>query len=129
MIVDKVKSLCDAMTDIFRSEADIDVVGTAVSAKGAMAHWQECDVVLVTADLPADGALEVARAAAERNPSAQVVLMDWAGTQDAFYQYALAGVAAYSLQDDSVEDLLEKMRQVHQAKAEQNPSVDLSESR
>jgi DNA-binding NarL/FixJ family response regulator len=115
-IIDRDEYMCETMAAILSGEPDIHVVGTAVSVADALPHMHECDVLLVTADLPCDGVLQLARAACELGRGPQVVLMDWARTQEAFLQYAAAGVAAYAAEDDSLDELLAKMRVLQEAK-------------
>jgi two-component system chemotaxis response regulator CheB len=124
-IVDKATALCAAMTGIFSAEGDIAVVGTAVSAESALSRLKGCDVVLVTAELPFNETLEITRAAAEQEPAVPVVVMDWDESQAASYEYASARVSAYVRQDDSVEELLEKMRAVHQANGALGRNADM----
>ncbi len=126
-ILDKDRSLGDIMTAILSGEPDIVVVGSAVSVADALPHLGDCDLILVTADLPCDGVLHLARAASEHSGGPQVVLMDWARTQEAFLQYAAAGVAAYALEDDSLDELLSKMRLLQEAKRREKSSAGFSE--
>ena len=115
-IIDKDRYLGETMTAVLSGEPDFIVVGTAVSVAEALPHIGDCDVILVTADLPCDGVLQLARAASALSQGPQVVLMDWARTQDAFLQYAAAGVAAYAAEDDSLDELLTKMRELQEGK-------------
>jgi DNA-binding NarL/FixJ family response regulator len=109
-IIDKDRDLGETMTAILGGEPDIAVIGSAVSVDEALPYMGDCDVILVTADLPCDGVLQLARAASALSHGPQVVLMDWARTQEAFLQYAAAGVAAYAAEEDSLDELLTKMR-------------------
>jgi DNA-binding NarL/FixJ family response regulator len=115
-IIDKDRYLGETMTAVLSGEPDIEVVGTAVSVAEALPYMADCDVILVTADLPCDGVLQLARAASALAHGPQVVLMDWARTQEAFLQYAAAGVAAYAAEDDSLDELLTKMRMLQEGK-------------
>ena len=120
-IVDKDRSLGETMAAILSGEPDIVVVGSAVSVADALPHLGDCDLILVTADLPCEGVLQFARVASKHTGSPQVVLMDWARTQEAFLQYAAAGVADYALEDESLDELLAKMRSLHEAKRRELP--------
>ncbi len=119
-IVDKDQSLGNLMTAILSGEPDILVVGSAVSVAEALPHLGECDLILVTADLPCEGVLQLARAASAHADGPQVVLMDWAHTQEAFLQYAAAGVTDYALEEDSLDELLSKMRTLQEGKPRAN---------
>jgi DNA-binding NarL/FixJ family response regulator len=125
-IVDKDWSLGETMTAILSGEPDIVVVGAAVSVADALPYLGDCDLILVTADLSCEGVLQLARAASGRSGGPQVVLMDWDRTQEAFLQYAAAGVADYALEDDSLDELLTKMRSLQEAKRREKPSIGFS---
>jgi DNA-binding NarL/FixJ family response regulator len=115
-ILDKIMALGASMAVILSDEPDIEVVGAAISVVEARNHLGDCDVLLVSADLPREELLELAQAAQARDPGPQIVLMDWAKSREPSLPFAAAGVAAFALEDESVQSLLERVRLVHRGK-------------
>lgn len=113
LLVDKVKALNEVMTSVLAAESDISIVGTASVAADALPYLDTCDVMLVTDRLPDNGALKLARTAAGRRSQAKVLVMDASASQEAQLRYTQAGVAAYALVSDSLDELLTKMRALH----------------
>ncbi len=113
-IVDRTPAMCDTMTKVMAREPDIAVVGSSTSVSGVLPSLGDVDVVLVSADLPRRGLLELMQAVSEDYPAVRVVIMDCSETQEALLSYATAGLAAYVAEEESVEELLAKMRALHQ---------------
>jgi DNA-binding NarL/FixJ family response regulator len=113
LLVDRVKALNEVMASIFATEPDIAVIATAEVAADALPYLDACDVLLVTDRLPDNGALKLARTAVGRSSQAKVVVMDAPASQETELRYAQAGVAAYAFENDSLDELLNKMRAVH----------------
>jgi DNA-binding NarL/FixJ family response regulator len=113
LIVDKLRCMCDAMVSILQNEADISVTNVATTMHEALHQLDHCDVVLVSADLPDEGALELIRAATAGHPEVKVIAMDVAGSVAGALRYVKAGAAGYVLEEDSVDELLAKVRAVH----------------
>ncbi len=118
VILDKDRALADTMAAILGTEPDVTVMAAAISIAEVEPYLGECDVVLVTADLPGGTILDLAHAVEAEPSPPQIVLMDLAHSdeQEIYLRYARAGVAAFALEDESVEDVLEKMRDVHRTK-------------
>lgn len=121
-IIDHAQSMCDTMARVMAEEPDIELIGGATSIREALPYLHECDLVLVSAELR-DDALRLIEIVAEDYPAARVVVMDWAESQELLSQYIAAGLAAYSMEDESLADLLETMRAVHEAAQDEQGSV------
>jgi DNA-binding NarL/FixJ family response regulator len=115
-IVDRAREMCDIMTKVMAHESDIVVIGSGVSAVEVLPHLDETDVILVTADLPDEGALQLTQLVTERHPATRVIVMDWSWdhtSQESLRQFVTAGLAAYVLEDEPIGHLLETMRTLH----------------
>lgn len=109
-IIDRTPAMCDTMSKVMAHEPDISVVGCSTSVAGALPRLQDADVVLVTADLPSASVQDLIQTVAAHYPGVRVVVMDCSETQQSILKYATAGLAAYVFEEESVEDLLAKMR-------------------
>ncbi len=109
-IIDRTPAMCDTMSKVMAHEPDISVVGCSTSVSGALPRLHDTDVVLVTADLPSANVQGLIQTVAADYPAVRVVVMDCSETQQSILKYATAGLAAYVFEEESVEDLLAKMR-------------------
>jgi two-component system, NarL family, invasion response regulator UvrY len=112
LILDHLRTLCDAMRVILKDEMDICVVGVAVSVEEAVPQVDNCDVVLVSAALPDSQALQFVQRVVQDHPGVKVLVMD-VGTGDVSAQpYFAAGAAGCIHEEHSIDDLLSRMRLV-----------------
>ena len=109
-IVDNARVLSHIMASVLREEPDISVVGTVATVDEAIPYLNRCDVLLVTATLPDDGALTLVHMAAEQSPGTKVIIMDWPETPTGFLQQLLSSIAGFVSENDSVDELLRKIR-------------------
>jgi DNA-binding NarL/FixJ family response regulator len=121
-IVDRTPAMCDSMTKVMAREPDIVVVGNSTSVAGVLPHLGEIDVVLLTADLPELDRSELMRVVAQQHPEVRAVIMDWSERQEALLTSATRGLAAYVFEDESVEDLLAKMRALERVEILPHPA-------
>jgi DNA-binding NarL/FixJ family response regulator len=80
-------------------------------------------VILVSPRLPEDGALELTTTIAERYPSVKVLAFGLAESKPRVLEYVEAGADGYVARDDSVEDLLRRIRAAHRDKAVVAPEI------
>jgi DNA-binding NarL/FixJ family response regulator len=80
-------------------------------------------VLVVSTQLPDDGALRITRAITAANHPAKVLVLGLAESKEEILQYVESGAAGYVLQDDSVDDLLTKIRTTHNGEALISPEI------
>jgi DNA-binding NarL/FixJ family response regulator len=115
LIVDRLRSMCGAMQIILRDERDLKVVGVVTSVDEAVSRLTSCDVVLVSVSLSAHQALEFVRMVTNDYPGIKVLVMDLANEQEPTAPYLEAGAVGCILEDDSIDDLLAKVRAAQNA--------------
>jgi DNA-binding NarL/FixJ family response regulator len=80
-------------------------------------------MVLVSANLPNNGALELTQAATQINPAIKVLVTGLPKSKNIILQYVMAGASGYILEDVSVERLLDHIRAAHEDKALVSPEI------
>jgi DNA-binding NarL/FixJ family response regulator len=80
-------------------------------------------VLIISTRLPNKGALRLAQAVARAALPVKVVVLGLAESKEEILQYVEAGVAGYVLQDDSVDDLLAKIRTTYGGEAIISPEI------
>jgi two-component system nitrate/nitrite response regulator NarL len=124
-IVNESWSACNMMAARLMNETDMGVGGMAMSVVetlGLIHRVDRCDIVLVSAKLPNEGALKLVRSL-KRVCSAKPLLTSSAGDTEEILEYIEAGVAGYTLDTDSLDDLVRNVRAVHSGKALISPGL------
>lgn len=127
-IVNECWSVCNMIAAKLMNEADIGVGGMAMSVVETLDlidRVNRCDVILVSAKLPNDGALKLLRSL-KRVCSAKPLLTSLAGDTEDVLEYVEAGVAGYVLDIDPLDELARNVRAVHSGKALVSPRLAAS---
>jgi DNA-binding NarL/FixJ family response regulator len=125
LIVHDVCLIRDLLAKALNDQDDIVVVGYANTPEDAMdfLREEECDVVLVNILLPQQGALNLTKAIAKKFNNTRVMVTGLLESRTAILQCLEIGAAGYVQQDDSVEDLITKVRHVARGEALVSPQV------
>lgn len=129
LIVDEVRLMRDAIASVLDDQPDISVAGCATSVSQALSRAQDCDLVLVNANLPAGGAYRLARAFAPGGEKSagkdrpRLVVMGLVESQASIVRWVEAGAQAYVGKDASVDDLIRSIRSAHRGDAHVSPEV------
>lgn len=123
LLVHDIRLISDVIAALLEGVPDIEAAGSATTVEEALERLPGCDVVLVNARLPDDGAVRLAQAAAAAHPAAKVLVLGLTETKERVLKYVEAGAAGYVLKEDSVEDLLERIRIAHGGAALVSPEV------
>lgn len=123
LLVTQIELIGNVVAAMLEDEPDMEVVGCVTSVGEALAIAAECDVILVSPRLPGDGALELTTTVAQRHPSVKVLAFGLAESKARVLEYVEAGADGYVARDDSVEDLLGRIRAAHRDKAVVAPEI------
>ena len=123
LLVNEVRLVSNVIATVMESVTDISAVGTAATLAEALAQLNRCDILLVSAGLPDDGALELTRAVIETNPAIRVLVLGLNESRERVLRYIEAGAAGYVLKDDSVDDLMARIRAAHAGQALVSPEL------
>ena len=115
----------DAIAAVLQDDEEIEIVGSASDIESALAHpkFSSCHVVLVSIKLPGNKALQLLRTLVSKNYGVKVLITDLIQSNAAILQCVEEGAAGYVYEDESVTDLVEKIRALHQGEFMVSPSV------
>lgn len=123
LVVNNMRLISSVITTVLMDEPDIQVVGRTTSVEEAIARAPECDILLVTTQLRDQGALRITQAIAQAGMPTKVLIIGLAESKKEILQYAEAGAAGYVLQNESVHDLLIKIRASYHDQALISPEI------
>jgi RNA polymerase sigma factor (sigma-70 family) len=123
LLVNEIRLMSNVIASVLEDEPDIEVVGGVTSLDEALLLVPESDVILVSTHLPEDGALKLTSAITEAHPSVKVLVLGLAETKGQVLQYIEAGADGYVLKDDSVGDLLSRIRAAQSGEALVSPNI------
>lgn len=125
MVVHQTHLISSIIANVLDEESDIHVVAQCASYEETLhvLEQQPCQIVLVAANLPDNGALQLTETLNERDSNAKVLVIGLPRSENAILQYVAAGASGYVLQEVSTERLLEHVRAVHDGKAIISPDI------
>lgn len=118
LCVDDHRLVLEGLNLIIARNADMQVVGTAVTGDEAVSLFRHHrpDVTLMDLQLPVVSGLEAIRTIRREHPAAKIiVLTTYHGDEDIF-RALQAGASTYLLKDMIADDLIRTIREVHQGR-------------
>lgn len=115
----------DAITAVLQDVQGIEITGCALSIEGVLAHpgFYSCDVVLVSIKLPNNTALQLLRTIVSQNLAVKVLVTDLIQSTAAILQCIEEGAAGYVYEDESITDLVRKIRALSQDEFIVSPTI------
>jgi DNA-binding NarL/FixJ family response regulator len=123
LIVDNSRLTCQMMRAVLKSEADMDVVGCAVSMEEAFNQIPACNVMLVSSTLPNDVVHELIQKVAIDHPEVKTLVFGLPKSEKAILHYIEAGATGYILKEDSMDKLLKTIRMAFTGEALVSPQI------
>jgi DNA-binding NarL/FixJ family response regulator len=123
LIVHPNRLTCEAIAASLTEAKDMTVIGYATSVTEALPQLANCQVMLASARLPQDGALELAQAAVQLKPDVKALIMELPESDKIVLKYVEAGAAGYVPRKELAEDLLVNIRAAYNNQALISPHV------
>jgi DNA-binding NarL/FixJ family response regulator len=123
LLVNQIRLLSNVIAAVLEDEPDMEIVGCATSASEAMDLAPESDVILVNTRMSEGAALSLIRAVADAELPTKVLALGLAESKEQILQYVEAGAAGYVLKDDSVDDLLQRIRGAQAGQVRVSPKI------
>lgn len=123
LIVNQAHLICNLLTVVLHQEADIEVIGSASTIDEAIKLANECNIMLVDAELPNDGALTLSVEVGRKRPDTHVLITGLEKTPKTILKYIEAGASGYILKEFSIDDLVEQIRALPEGKAYADPEM------
>lgn len=125
LVVHQTQLISSIIANVLDEEEDITVIAQASSTEEALdcLENQPCEMVLVAATLPDNGALRITEEITDRDTNTKVLVIGLPKSKNAILQYVAAGASGYVLQEVSTERLLEHIRAAYDGKAIISPDI------
>lgn len=127
LIVDEVRLTGDALAEVLAEQPDIQVIDISTDVSTALSHVQDCDLILVNANLSEDGAYQLTQMVAnhaEVNPrQTRVLIVGLVESKQTIIRYIEAGAMGYIHREADVDELLETVRNVQDGRPQVAPDV------
>jgi DNA-binding NarL/FixJ family response regulator len=114
-VVHENRLICELEATALRNLPDLELVVCAGTADEALAGLKKypCDVLLVSATLPKEGAFTLTQSVAKLEGAIKVLITDLMRSKTVILRYIEEGVAGYVHTDESLADLVAKIRSVY----------------
>jgi two-component system NarL family response regulator len=125
LVVHQTRLISSIIASVLDEEEDITVIGQATEADEALTRLEKerCEMVLVAATVPDNGALRITEAVTEEDLPTKVLVIGLPKSKNAILQYVAAGASGYVLQEVSTDRLLEHIRAAYDGKAIISPDI------
>lgn len=125
VVVHQTRLIASLVAISLQDEEDIQVVGQANSEAEALKliERSSCNIVLVAATLPDNGALTLTQALTQTNPEIKVLVFGVPKSKVLILQYVMAGAAGYVLQEVAADRMFDNIRAAHEGKALVSPDI------
>lgn len=123
VLVNALRILCNVIAAVLDNEPDIEVVGCTTTMDEALDLARRCDVMVLSTLVPDDTAFKITQAVGGAGLPVKVLILGLAQSKEEILRYIEAGAAGYVLQDDSVDDLLAKVRATFDGQALVSPEI------
>jgi DNA-binding NarL/FixJ family response regulator len=125
LLVNEIRLMCNVFAAALEDETDIEVAGIATNIEDALIKLRsnKIDVALVSFRLRDQGALKLTTQIADIYPETNVLILGLTEHKERVLRYVEAGAAGYILANDSVDDMVSKIRAVHEGEAHVSPEI------
>jgi DNA-binding NarL/FixJ family response regulator len=125
LIVHETFLVSNALANVLQEESDVQVVGLAATYEEALDQLNESivDMVLVNANRPSQQLLSFIQSTCQHYADTKIVIMSVAETSEFILQCFQAGATGYSLQTDSLAELIRKVRAAYNGKPLLSPQI------
>jgi DNA-binding NarL/FixJ family response regulator len=125
LIVQPTHLMGSLYASVLDQKPNMKVVAQTATVKAALKQIEicNCNIVLVSSDLPNNGALELTREIAQKYPAIKVLVIGLPESKNAILQYVMAGASGYVLQDVAVDNLFRNIQAAQEDKALVSPTM------
>jgi DNA-binding NarL/FixJ family response regulator len=125
LIVHEIYLIGNAMATVLGSEPDIDIVGLASTPEEAstLLRRKECDVLLMNAQHPNHEILSFVQRVTQEVKDLKVLMVGVVEAEEFILQCFQAGAMGYALRDDSIEELMDRIRAAYEGKTVLSPEI------
>ena len=122
LIIQEFKILSDLMSTVLQKELDINVVRAVCSEREALPYLENCDLALLSFDLPGHDTLILTKLLTSRNTNLKLIITN-VNKSALMVPYFEAGAVGCIMAEDSVDTLLNKLRAAYEGKTLIGPKI------
>jgi two-component system, NarL family, response regulator LiaR len=125
LLVNEIQLISNVIAVALEDETDMHVIGQATSVDEALAFIinNDVDVALVSTRLPDQGALQFTRSLSKSNSQIKVIVLGLNEVKEQILPFVEAGAVGYLLKDDSVQHMIECIRNAQENQAIVSPKM------
>jgi two-component system, NarL family, response regulator LiaR len=125
LLVNEIQLISNVIAVALEDETDFHVIGQATSVDEALAFIinNDVDVALVSTRLPDQGALQFTRSLSKSNSQIKVIVLGLNEVKEQILPFIEAGAVGYLLKDDSVQHMIECIRNAQENQAIVSPKM------
>ncbi len=123
LLVNEAKLVCNMLASLLEDEEDFEVVGSATSVEEVLTGDWRYDLLLVSTNLPNEGALRLTEKVTSDEGSTRIVVLGLTAAKYQVLKFVEAGADGYVLKHHSVEELIKRIRAVKNDKAVVSPKI------
>jgi DNA-binding NarL/FixJ family response regulator len=125
LLVNEIQLISNVIAVALEDETDLHVIGQATSVDEALAFIinNDVDVALVSTRLPDQGALQFTRSLSKSNSQIKVIVLGLNEVKEQILPFVEAGAVGYLLKDDSVQHMIECIRNAQENQAIVSPKM------
>lgn len=124
-VLEQTQLVCEALSVVLSKTSDLSVVGSAQDAETAIELLADlsCDLLLANANLQDGSVLTILNEVRQSHPDLKTIVMGLPDTESIIMRYIEAGAVGYMLMDDSLDDLLARIRAAFNEEAIIDPEM------
>jgi DNA-binding NarL/FixJ family response regulator len=124
-VVHQTSLFCELTSAVLAEEKDIRITCQVTSVNETLCRLGNgnCDVLLISANMPDNGALKLTESIQQSHPNVKVIVFGVPELKNVILQYIAAGAAGYVPEKSSVEVLVDSIRAAHEDKALVSPTI------
>jgi DNA-binding NarL/FixJ family response regulator len=123
LIVSETVLVSNMLASLLEDEPGIEVIDTETNIDNILQHKMNYDVILASASLPEQGAMSLTRSVSENDPNTKIVLVGLTETKSQILDYVEAGADGYVLQQNTFDELIERVKKAASGKAVVSPKI------
>lgn len=123
LVVNEASLMGNLLAVVLRQETEIKIVGVVTAVAEAITLAEKCDVMLVDANLPNEGALSLATKVSRKYPHTHVLITGVDKKANTILKYIEAGASGYILKEFSLDELVEQIKAIPEGKAYADPEM------
>jgi DNA-binding NarL/FixJ family response regulator len=123
LIVDHIRLTGEMFATVLAEQPDIEVIGCCTTGKQALAQLQRSEILLVSTNLPAEGAYWLVHRVSRAKLGVRTLVVGLDEGSEKIIRYLEAGALGYICREDTVDDLIDNLRSINRGETILSPAL------